>query len=286
MTSFHDFFRQALWLSAVIVPIPAAAFSVHTPNAVMVSLLSFLILGMAVPFFYFLIRGRGYGAEYGQRRAAVHLICTFSVTAFFWEALWLLFPLEEKLHAAGGAAASLAAAAAVMTAAVVIILRLDYFFMRRYEALKAGGAEKRYWLALAFFTGAVPGSFLLAMLTYSVSGFNGTLFFVFFVTNGLTWALWMKTVIGLMSICFYLYFALPDEKMKRLVRTGFTGIFWFFLLYAPVVISARLTAVGPWRAWADPAYLAIFPYASDLWLTALALLAGRKVTDWIWQAAE
>lgn len=88
MHSIHAFLRQALWLSACIVPIPAGAFAMQTANMLLVSLLLFTALGTLVPFLYFGAQRTGYGAAYGKLRCAAHLECALSVFAVMWFSVW------------------------------------------------------------------------------------------------------------------------------------------------------------------------------------------------------
>gem|GEM_PF-5644077 len=113
MHSIHAFLRQALWLSACIVPIPAGAFAMQTANMLLVSLLLFTALGTLVPFLYFGAQRTGYGAAYGKLRCAAHLECALSVFAVMWFSVWAEAAngssLETGLGTAGSAAAGAAA---------------------------------------------------------------------------------------------------------------------------------------------------------------------------------
>ena len=40
---------------------------------------------------------------------------------------------------------------------------------------------------------------------------------------------------------------------------------------------------GEWRAYADPAYISLFPVLSDLWSVGLSMIIGGYVAKWIFK---
>lgn len=282
-----DFFRQALWLSVLVIPIPAGAFAVHTPDSLAVSFLSFTLLSVLVPFFYFQTQKTGYGAEEGTRRSAVHLANAPALLSLFWVCVWFSLRAEEALwkEIAGtalGMAAFVAGVAVVFLACFAVILRADYALLHFYDKLSAKGETTKRILALSFFIGWIPGWLLGSLLFFSVTGLDRGLIFFFYMTTGMTWILYLKILLAMMGITFYLYFSETGSRGRRMLRVIFTALFWLMLLYLPLVTSLRLPSLGAWRAYADPSYLSICPFLSDLWLAAAAYLLGKRVVGWIY----
>ena len=56
-----------------------------------------------------------------------------------------------------------------------------------------------------------------------------------------------------------------------------------FVIYIPIIISLRLPMAGEWRAYADPAYISLFPVLSDLWSVGLSMIIGGYVAKWIFK---
>ncbi len=286
MRSFHDFLRQALWLSVCIVPIPAGAFAVQTADMLIVSLLSFTALGTLVPFFYYAVQQRGYGAAWGKKRCAAHLECALSVFALLWLFVWSAAANGASLATGLGHIASGALGAAGMLLAMLLIFAMDEGALALYERLRVFGEERRWWLALSFLTGWVPGVVLAAVFALAAANIASPFLFLLFMAGGMTWVLFLKLLLGMMSFAFYLYFSLEGPRLFRMLRVVFSAAIWLLLLYAPLVLSVQIPGFGAWRTFLDPAYLSIFPFLSDLWTVGVAYLAGRKITDWIYAAAE
>lgn len=286
MHSVHAFLRQALWLSACIVPIPAGAFAMQTANMLLVSLLLFTALGTLVPFLYFGAQRTGYGAACGKLRCAAHLECALSVFAVMWFSVWAEAANGSSLETGLGIAGSAAAGAAAMVVVMVLIFAMDALAMRVYGRLKEMREGVRQWLTLAFLTGWIPGVLLLTAGIFAAAGIGSTFLFVLFLAGGMTWLLYLKVLLGMMSFAFYLYFSLEGPRFLRTIQVIFSAALWLLLLYAPLVASVQIPGYGAWRTWADPAYLSIIPFLSDLWAVGLACLGGRKITRWIGDAAE
>lgn len=285
MSQVKDFWRQALWLSVCIVPIPAGAFAVHTPDALLVCVLSYTLLALLIPFFYFSVQRAGYGSVWGKKRCAVHLPVSSSLSVLFWMVLWFGIGKEEAFWKAAGPVLGTAAFAALLVLLLAGMLRLDGAFLSLYERLKRRSRSLAEWLALAFFTGFLPSAAAAALLFFALARLDGGMVLVFYLSTGLTWILWAKIILAMMGISFYLYFSQEGPRLNRMIQVVFTAFFWLIFLYIPIVTSLRLDAVGAWRVYADPAYLSIAPWVSDLWLTGAAYWAGKKVTAWIAAAA-
>ena len=129
MHSIHAFLRQALWLSACIVPIPAGAFAMQTANMLLVSLLLFTALGTLVPFLYFGAQRTGYGAAYGKLRCAAHLECALSVFA-------VNFTVQALISSDSSSFGSFPCAFSDLSAAVAISIR-QMSFVRPCSRLAA-----------------------------------------------------------------------------------------------------------------------------------------------------
>ena len=76
--------------------------------------------------------------------------------------------------------------------------------------------------------------------------------------------------------------------LVALVKLGqtqvvFTALFYLMLIYIPIIISLRLPMAGEWRAYADPAYISLFPVLSDLWSVGLSMIIGGYVAKWIFK---
>lgn len=284
MGKIHDFLRQALWMAVFVIPIPAGAFAVHSAASLLTGFASFALLAALVPVFYFTVQKAGFGAACGGRRGAVHLPVSLSASALFLLFSWFWLTEEEALWKSAGMIPVTALAVCVMAAVVVLMLALDYAFLRVYDCIR--GEKKRAWLALSFLLGLIPGTLLLSLLALSLSGIDRGAVFFLFITTGLTWVLFLKIILAMTGISLYLYFSVKGTRTRRMLQVFFTAVLWLILLYIPIVISLRLPAFGAWRTYFDPAYLSIAPFLSDLWLAGLAYLAGRKITDWIYSAAD
>lgn len=286
MNSLTAFFRQALWLSVCIVPIPAGAFGVQTAGALMVGLAAFTVLGTLVPFFYFAVSRSGYGARWGKKRCAAHLESALSVCAILWLAFWLLPLAGVSLSTGMGIVASSVVGAVGLFAVMLLILAMDYAALMMYDRLERRSEAVRQWMALTFLIGWIPGTFAMAILLFALANVGNTLFFLVFMSGGMTWLLFFKIVLGLACFVFYLYFSLEGPRMQRMIQIVFTAVLWFFLIYTPLVISVQLPGAESWRVWADPAYLSVLPLLSELWSVGLACAGGRKITAWIYAAAD
>ncbi len=286
MNHIQNFWRHVLWLSVIIVPIPAGAFAVHTPDSLLACFLSYTILALLVPFFYFSFQRAGYGAAWGSRRRGPHLVVTLAVLTIFWMVLWFFIGKEEALWKSIGMIPGTALFAALLVLLNGVILRLDTAALSLYEKIRAAHGEMARWLALCFFTGLVPGTAVMMLLFFSLTHLDGGMVFVLFLSEGLTWILWMKILLAMMGIVFYLYFTLPGTRLTRMVQVVFTAFFWLICLYIPLIISLRMASMSAWRVYADPAYLAIAPFLSDLWMVGIAYWGGKKVTAWICAAAD
>lgn len=276
-----DFLRQVLWLSVCIVPVPAGAFAVHTPDAMLVGMLSFSVLATVVPFLYFSFQRRGFGVELGKQRCAVHLVLALAFLLLYWTGVWFMLGQEEMLWTMAGPIVGTGAAVISMVLFLMVLLCAVYEGTALYQAMKAKHPVAAPWLALVFLTGVIPGTLLCVMLFLSFTGLDHGMMFVFYVSTGLTWILFLKIALAMMGIPLYLYFVETGSRWKRSLQVIFTAFFWLICLYIPLIISLRLPIFGAWRIYADPSYLAICPFLSDFWLMAAAYFGGKKVTEWI-----
>ncbi len=281
-----DFMRQILWLSIPIVPIPAGAFAVHTPQAILIGCLCYSALLLIIPFFYFLIQKHGYGAELGTRRAGIHLVMGMALLLLFWGFLWFSVGAEETFWTTAGTVIGTAAAACVMLVFNGLVLAADYGAARLYGRILEKSRRLASWLGLSFLTGLIPGVAIAGMLFLSFTGLDQGMMFVFYVSTGLSWILFLKIALAMISIPLYVFATESGSQWKRSLQVIFTAFFWLICLYIPLIISLRLPVYGAWRAYADPSYLSIVPFLSDLWLMGVAYVAGKKVTEWIFARGE
>lgn len=93
----------------------------------------------------------------------------------------------------------------------------------------------------------------------------------------------LKIFLAMASFAVYLYFALSGTKGRRATQVVFTALFYLMLIYIPIIISLRLPMAGEWRAYADPAYISLFPVLSDLWSVGLSMIIGGYVAKWIFK---
>lgn len=281
-----EFMRQALWLAVPIVPIPAGAFAVHTPEAILMGALCFSVLVLLIPFFYFLIQKNGFGREFGAARAGIHLVMGLAFLLLLWGFLWFSVGAEERFWTAAGPVVGTVAAAAVLLVFHGLLLAADYGAAVLYHRLCEKSRAIAAWLALVFLTGLVPGVAIGGMLFLALTGLDQGMMFVFYVSTGLSWILFLKIGLAMMVIPLYLFATESGSQWKRSLQVIFTAFFWFICLYIPLVISLRLPVYGAWRTYADPSYLSIVPFLSDLWLMGIAYVGGKKVTEWIFARGE
>lgn len=276
-----DFLRQVLWLAVCIVPVPAGAFAVHTPEAMLVGALSFSALAVLVPFLYFSFQRSGFGIALGKTRCAVHLVLSLALLILYWTAMWLMLGKEEMLWTAAGPIVGTGAAVISMVLFLVVLLGAVREAAVLYQSVKARHPVWAPWLALVFLTGVIPGMLLCVMLFLALTGLDHGMMFVFYVSTGLSWILFLKIALAMMGIPLYLYFVETGSRWKRSLQVIFTAFFWLICLYIPLIISLRIPTFGPWRMYADPSYFSIFPLVSDGWIMAIAYFGGKKVTEWI-----
>lgn len=106
---------------------------------------------------------------------------------------------------------------------------------------------------------------------------------LFFVSTILEKTFFLKIFLAMVSFAVYLYFALSGTKGRRATQVVFTALFYLMLIYIPIIISLRLPMAGEWRAYADPAYISLFPVLSDLWSVGLSMIIGGYVAKWIFK---
>lgn len=277
-----SFWRQALWMAVVSVPIAAGAYSTHALSSSGAAWLSWGVLAGIVPFLFFVFQKQGYGREYGGKRSAVHLIwwsCFMILTAGL--SPWLLTAGDlgwDRLGRWGMTAVFVGLAAA----STVLLIALDYVTLHIWKALKDRGHSFLTDTAvLTFFTGLVPLFLLTPFVSAELYFFGSGAAMAFFLSRWMTAALEVKMVLAMVSIPLYLYGLGSRSGWERALRAVFTALFWLILVYVPLVISLHIPSDGAWRVYGDPAYLSVFPLLSDLWLAAGALGASRAVTGWI-----
>ena len=292
-------FRRFLWLAAFIVPIPAGAYAVHTPDSILVAAAVFFLLSLVLPCIWPPILG-----EKGKIMAAAHPVC--AVCLNFWldlsVFLWLLS--EEKLSAGTNVVAQGIFGLLGFSAALLAMFLLDAGCAALYRRLKAAWPKQVEWLVFAFYSGGIPGTILATIAALSFLGADHGYAAVFFLVSGMVIMLYVKVVLAMLAVALYLFLGTTGNKWKRLTRAAFTGFFWLALVYGTLSLAVALEEGAGWLAWFDgsyfsafpyladladvtlpllsPSYWVIFPYLSDLWLAFVSCWLGTRVAEWIW----
>lgn len=278
------FWLQPLWMAALTVPWGIGGFIAHTGFSLSAGLGAYWLLGLVLPFFFFVIQNKGYGAEVGPARGIIHLPVWISLVivqvVVFWNYLtkadiaWKTNPIPTGIGVF-----------LVLLFFAFITVPIDYMLAALYHSLKEKGGLKYRWLASAFFTGLIPGTLLISMVVLFAIGetrldpFTGMLFLM----EVMTISFWMKIALAMMTFGIYLFTQFDGSKGRRAVQTIFTAVFWLMLAFIPFIISTHLPSTGSWRAYGDPSYLSIFLYLSDLWLTGFSIWGADKLTNWIFK---
>ena len=94
----------------------------------------------------------------------------------------------------------------------------------------------------------------------------------------------LKIFLAMASFAVLSVFLLcQGQKEDGQHQVVFTALFYLMLIYIPIIISLRLPMAGKWRAYADPAYISLFPVLSDLWSVGLSIIIGGYVVKWIFK---
>ena len=146
---------------------------------------------------------------------------------------------------------------------------LDDALAHVYISLRRKNENIAHWLACCYFIGLVPASVIVSVLfIYFFQGMRLDPYTeLFFVSTILKKTFFLKIFLAMASFAVYLYFALS----------------YLMLIYIPIIISLRLPMAGEWRAYADPAYISLFPVLSDLWSVGLSTIIGGYVAKWIFK---
>lgn len=280
----RKFLIQLLWLMVFIVPWGIGGFAIHRAAALSIGMLLYWGTGLLVPVFFFLFQRKGYGEEWGAYRAAVHVPLWLSVICIEMTAFWNYLPTADqafKDHPIPVAVLLFA----VMAVFVAVTIGLDYLLLPLYQKLKEKGGLWASWLGSVFFCGVLPGTAITAFMgLYTVGGMRLDPFTAgFFLMEIFSFVFYGKVLLAMMTFGTFLFFSLEGTKGRRMTQVVFTAIFWIMLVYIPFVISLHLPGTGTWRAYMDPSYLSVFPILSDLWMCGLAILAGEKITAWIFK---
>lgn len=285
MLKNKDFIKQILWLLALTVPWGLGGFVVHTAFSLSVGIIAYWVMGLLVPFIFYLVQTKGWGSEFGAARAAAHLPLWLSLVLVEMVVFWNYLPAIDRAWKTTPVPVGIGAFIALS-----FFIILDFVLVRKvtglYYSLKEKGGIWSLWLGSSYFSGLIPGTAMAAFLwLYYVGGMRLDPFTAsFFLMEIFGFVFYGKIFIAMMTFGIFLFLAQKGEKSHRIVTSVFTAIFWLLLLFIPMVISARITGNGNWRAYLDPSYLSVFPYLSDLWLTGLALMGAENLTAWIFKA--
>lgn len=85
------FWLQPLWMAALTVPWGIGGFIAHTGFSLSAGLGAYWLLGLVLPFFFFVIQNKGYGSRSGSRESIIHLPVWISLVivqvVVFWNYL-------------------------------------------------------------------------------------------------------------------------------------------------------------------------------------------------------
>lgn len=282
----HEPLRQSLWLSAGSVPVAAGAYAVHSVPAIQAGLLSFAVLSFFLPFLFFVFQKRGFGAAWGVRRSAVHIVWWAVVLLTFLGVLALSSSGEERLWEGAHPALMTAAAVVILSILVTAMVFLDYGTLHLYDRLRKGAPFVKEWLALTFFIGLVPAAALFCVIASSWQTFllvyeASPQMALMEAAQLFPMVLLMKAVLAMVSIAVCLVSSGEGSRWQRNLTAVFTALLWLIFTYAPFVLSMEIPGEAPWRLYLDPSYLSAVPLLSDLWTTGLSLYAGRNLSRWI-----
>ena len=288
--------RRFLWLTALIVPIPAGAYAVHSPDSILIAAAVFFLLSLVLPCVWPLLPG-----EKGKIMAAAHPVCAVCLNVWLDLSVFLLFLSHEKLEAGTHIVAQGILGLLGFTAALAGMFLADAGCSFLYRRIKTAWPRQVEWLVFAFYSGMIPGTILTTIAALSFAGADQGYAAVFFLISGMVIMLYCKIVLAMLAVALHLFLGTSGNKWKRLTRAAFTGFFWLALVYASLSLSVALEENPGWIAWrgssyfstvpylADaafslltPSYWIIFPYLSDLWLAFVSLYLGTLVTKWIW----
>ena len=267
--------RRLLWMAALIVPIPAGAYAVHTADSITVAGASFFLLALIVPCLWLSLSG-------GENsvRAAAHAVCAPTCVIPFLLSV-SAFLMHEKMTAESRLLFHGAAALFSMLAVLAMIFLLDEICRKLYRRLQKKSRAVVEWLVFAFFYGTIPAVILFSLAVVGFSGFAYAYASFLILVSVMIHVLYLKIFLAMAAVALYLFLGTRGNKWVRLTRAAFTGFFWLILVWIPMLVSDSMETYAAWRLYADPSYLVIFPILSDLWLSAASLWAGRKVTNWI-----
>ena len=275
-------YRQSLFLLiALTVPFGLGGVLVDTSYSLWMGTILFFLAGWIMPFFYYMIQKRRTKIEYGGYRGAAHLVIWPVSSVFAAALLWYFLDVFQRLNS-DNKILFILSAFLIMTALIVISFAAAYYSAKCYFRLKDKEFLRR-WLAVCFFTGLIPASVMISFFSlYFLQSIELAPYYVlFFVTNMIEKAFLLKIGLAMITFSLYLYFSLNGTKGKRMTEVIFTAIFYLMIIYIPIVFSLYIPGNAAWRAYADPAYLSIFPVLSDLWSVFLALWLGNKTAQWI-----
>ncbi len=90
MSWWKDIFRQCLYMSIFIIPIPIGAYTIHNGSSAAVALISYLALSVFIPLAYLRSRYARFGREERRISGIWYMVVWFLVRGglFFGDKLW------------------------------------------------------------------------------------------------------------------------------------------------------------------------------------------------------
>ena len=82
MQLLWDFIRRTFYMSVFIIPLPIGSYTIHNGSSAMAALVSYLVLSLFIPFFYFRSPKSGFGLQHDVRvKPLAYILAYFIVQA-------------------------------------------------------------------------------------------------------------------------------------------------------------------------------------------------------------
>ena len=242
---YVEFAKLVALFLAVVLPVPVIGYVIHTPASITISYLSFVIIGLVFPFFWYMAQKKGFGQEYRAYRSVVHVVLWIACLPLLTAVLWYYLPQMELAWRHVGYWLVIPAVL-LMTVYLAIITALDHYAVSVYARLMEAHREfLRIWMACTFLIGSIPGMAILSFFgLYALGGGGIDPVSGAYILMSL---MWVKTIQGHTGYLYSLYMAHPyvysvcylyphamGRKLESLSGSG-------LLLYVPIYFGY----VGP-----------------------------------------
>lgn len=272
-------------MEAFSLPLAIGGFVVHTSFSLMVAFLSYLLIGLLAPLFFFLT---GIGSfPFEKYNGAAHLAVWPSMVLGGAISFWA-HQGQLSLYWTQNKAGMIAAWCIILFLWLLISVLIDSGLSVVYQKIKNSGHEVvKLWLGAAFFTGCLPAVILLSVewLTWSNPLGLDAYFSFFILLQTRTIVFYLKIMVAMATFAIFLYYGAVGSRARRACQVIFTALIWLILAFLPLILSLNLPS-GAWRILFDPAYFSIYPVISDLWLCGASIWLGFYLTHWIDKEAD